>query len=217
MNIASMPGYPPTSPSRSEYQHLAKEVRDSAAPKGVALRIMEGKPLMDHIALAQKLETRNKKSFNLARIPDFWTVGPLAQVTQKAKDLIEEIDPGVHLFIPINLHLNGAEQPLDHDRFYHFVCRRFLEIEESDIDHRGFPRGSTEWRAMGTPWSFSLATLIARPDIQEYAAQFPIWKMLPSRGQAFANDTFIKAGKRDKVKGLEVSSKGVERHVTRVA
>ena len=216
MNTGSMPGHPPTSPSPDEYQDLAKDVRDPAAPMGVTLSILDGKPSMDHIGLARKLETRSSKIFNLARIPDFWTVGPLAQVTQKGKDVIETMDPDIHLFIPIELHLNGAERPMDHDRFYHFVCRRFLAIEESDIDHQGLSREQDK-HARVRGWAYSLTTLIARPDIQEYAAKFPIWKFRSGRNLIFANETFIKAGKRSKIKGLEVSSKGVERHVTRVA
>lgn len=214
MRIATLKGYENTYPDIADYEGLAEPVEDDA-PAGVRRFQMHVHPADRAIPTAQDLQTRNRKKFNLDRILDVWTSSPFPLVSQKAKDFLETQDPGIHLFLPVRLHLNGSAEPMSHTNFYRFVCRRLLEIEEGAATFDGSRDDDIVGRFT---WKYRMGFLHERPEVAAYVAQFPIWASSASNAdrRLFMNEAVIEAAKKTKIKGLEVSSGGVLRHANRV-
>lgn len=71
--------------------------------------------------ITEHLPTRMKWSDARYRIPDIDMSGSHVGVSERAKALIEQFEPGVHQFLPVDY--NGKGKLLEH-RYFLFVCNR---------------------------------------------------------------------------------------------
>ena len=128
------PGYPPTWPGPEHLEDIAESVEVTNAPECVKVRLIKRPVSREYIASAQNLmASYGRKPVVPKRIPDIWTSGTVQTASQAFKDLVDEVDPGVHQFIPVSLFENGSDKELTHTKFYHFVCCRILDVPPGPV------------------------------------------------------------------------------------
>lgn len=134
------------------------------------------------------------------KIPDFWTTDPLPVVTQAFKDLIEEIDPGIHQFFEFNLFVHEKDEQIDHTKFYTFICGRLLDI----VPDTELPDAkSYSVQSLGFPEAPKIKTIQERPDIQKYIADLPIWSFrTDGRDVYFVSASLLRKARARGLKGF---------------
>ncbi|MEM8838534.1 MAG: hypothetical protein AAGE89_10615 [Pseudomonadota bacterium] len=166
------------------------------------------------------LSSAGGKDPKIERFPDFWTSESAVTVTDRCKSFIEEVDPGVHQFIPFTVYKRNTREPYEEPAFFRFVCGRFIQLPRH-------PEPLTE--AMGDIWDLRtdgsgiadeyhfLRSIIERTDIQEFLQQFPLWQLYEGGIERthFANEVFIRSAQKRGLKGFKESSKDKGGFVTR--
>ena len=153
-------------------------------------------------------------------IPDF-SSGPFIHLSARAKALIEEFEPGVHQFLPVEfLDMNGAHLE---DRWFLCVCNRLDTVDRDRT--KGF---ILKKYPIGSGW-VPIRDLIRRKEFnlipQGYDTSLPsklvfnraqignahLWcdKCL-SQGGPFVSDELAAALKASNLSGLRLSDDGVE-------
>ena len=188
-----------------QYEWLAEEDDASSPPPDVTCYLL--KQAADTNGLATDVRffrAGGKKNPDPKKIPDFWSTVTLPTVTEAFKELVEEIDPGIHQFFPINLIIDKTSERVDHTRFYHFICGRFLDIPLHELPSNP---GTHDARPLDDDERHRWRTVQERPDIQAYLEQLPIWRFRDhSRRICFINKKCLDAAHERGLKGFKESS-----------
>jgi len=174
----------------------------------------------------------NRKPVDENKIPDFWVTNPIPTVTQRCRDLIEELDPGVHQFVPIEVYCKKTKKRREATNYYSFICGRLLTIKPHDevlppehtdvfLSFGGYFMGET-----GELLSKTLHAIYDNPSIQEAISAFPVWhfangsqdgfKSIGSYGQYFINERFLKTAQQRGFRGFKETSGKIVRDVHHV-
>lgn len=84
-------------------------------------------------------------------VPDYDKCGGVPYVSERLRDLIEQFEPGVHQFIPVDLYRPKAKEPFA-THYWFVVCSR---IDSVDAEHTTFhwegdrSRGIGFWNGKG--------------------------------------------------------------------
>ncbi|MEM8798054.1 MAG: hypothetical protein AAGE61_20985 [Pseudomonadota bacterium] len=165
------------------------------------------------------LSSAGGKDPKIERFPDFWTSESAVTVTGKCKSFIEEVDPGVHQFIPFTVYKRNTHEPYEEPAFFRFICGRFIQLPRN-------PGPLSD--AMGDIWDLRkggpgimdeyhfLRSIVERPDISEFIEQFPLWQLYEGGAERthFANEYFIRSAEKHGLRGFKESSKDKRGFVT---
>lgn len=147
-----------------------------------------------------------------------YSFGDFAVVTAAFKELVEDLDPGVHQFVPCTLLWGDALDPIDVP-LYRFICGRIVALDTKGVKAWGlhspeakrfsYPKPQTELKY--------LATLSQRPDCYASLQEFPLWTFKRMRAEKYISDAFLSQAKARELKGFELSTKNSARDVTDVS
>lgn len=164
-------------------------------------------------------------------IPDVWTTNPFAMVSEKAKNVIETMDPDIHRFVPIDITDRSSGTPMDAQKYFLFLCGRAIEIDPSaspidptktDIFGLVFPSPVDAVPHMEARIYNAIAS---ESSIQDTIENFPIWRFntravdgvpFGQREIFYANNEFLKSAKKAKLKGVAETSGVTKRDVNHV-
>jgi len=197
-----------------QYEWLAEEDDASSPPAGVACYLLKRSADTSELAADMRLFRSGGKMPDPKKIPDFWSTSNLPTVSEAFKNLMEEIDPGVHQFFPINLIIDKTNEPVDHTRFYHFICGRLVDVPVHD---QPCDRSTHDTRSIDEGELHRWRTIQERPDIQTYLDQLPIWRFRDlGRFVYFINKESLDITHERGLKGFKESSGHVNRDVQHV-
>lgn len=128
-----------------------------------------------------------------ARLPDLFGLGPGLGVTDLIRDKIEELEPGVHQFLPAEITAKGGERPERRYWFLH-ICNRVDAIDPEKSVLR-FAEGGGRFYADGIPGG-ATPRMVLR---EEAIAGMCLWKDRRWSTGFFMSDAlfdFVTEGKR---------------------
>ncbi|XYK81537.1 MAG: imm11 family protein [Labrenzia sp.] len=135
------------------------------------------------------------------RVPDVFPMPGCNAVNQRFKDLVEEFEPGVHQFMPIELR-NKAGEPLT-DNYYVFNCMVSVDtvlVKESglqwEIDE---PSGQSFLDIL----TFKHDMVLSRPAVGDRHLWQGLYLQPISSGGVFCSDAFQKELKKRKIRFLD--------------
>lgn len=210
-----LPGDAVSSIRLEQYEFLAKQNDTTSPPTGITCYLLKEPADTSNLATNATLFRTGRKKPDPKKIPDFWTTGPLPTVTEAFRELIEEIDPGIHQFFPINLVIDKTTECVDHARFYRFICGRLLEVpEHSQTSDRSLDDAGAVNDYELRRWR----TIQERPDIQAYLERMPIWRFHDASGReaCYLNKEFLDAAHQRSLSGFKESSDRIHRDVQHV-
>lgn len=202
-----------------QYEFLAEPLQVESAPIDVVTYLLkqpaDTSGLAERQALLRVGSGFKRKEPDPEKIPDVWTAMPLPVVTEAGKELLEEIDPSIHQFVPFALVTDPGGALVETSSFYFFICGRLIDIPEhsqtsdpSTHDTQTIEKfGLCRWR-----------TIQERPDIQTYLDQLPIWRFYDAGGRAsfHINKRFLDAAHQRGLKGFKETSNRILRDVQHV-
>lgn len=182
-----------------------------------------GKPLVHKGGRA--LDPRNVPTKVLWQDPDRRPIpdvsgGPLVNVSNRARLLIEEIEPGVHQFLPVQF-LNADRQPIQ-DRWFLVCCNRIDSFDWGSAKGylmRTFPGGAKGWVLFSDLMRFGRRDLVPAdydteqpPEIkfsQEKTKGFHLWvdKHFSLNRGIWVSDDFDRAWGAAELTGRELNRK----------
>lgn len=195
-----------------EYEGLFK-VRPSPV-EGLTLKQLSKppNPMSLHYPLTPHAKPQKSAALDPAYLNDI-TFGEFQVVTEAFKDLVEEMDPGVHHFIPVPLIWDDGTE-ITSPQLYRFVCGRLVEVDTMGVaPSRGETEVNTKYYMLPEDERRYLPTLLAKPEIYEALEAFPIWSFWRRRDTNYISEAFLDAATARGLRGFALSDKRTVRDV----
>lgn len=170
------------------------------------------KPMSLHYALTPLYKPKKSVDFDPAYLNDF-TFGEFQVVTEAFKCLVEEIDPGVHHFIPVPLIWDDGTE-IKSPQLYRFLCGRLVQLDTSGIaPWKPLAEVDKKYYMLKEDERKYLPTLLAKPEVYEALQAFPIWGFWHRRDSNYISQTFQDAATTRGLRGFALSDKRTVRDV----
>ena len=184
------------------------------ALEGVTVKELSkpAKPMSLTYPLTPLVKPKKSVEFDPAYLNDY-TFGEFQIVTEAFKDLVEEMDPGVHQFIPVPLIWDdGTEIPSP--RLYRFLCGRLVDVKTIGITPwKPLTEADKKYYMLKEDECRYLPALLANPEMYEALEPFPIWGFWRRRDVNYISQAFLDAATARGLRGFALSDKRTVRDV----
>lgn len=134
-------------------------------------------------------------------------------MTNKFKDLIDELDPGIHQFYPFQMLHGKTQEPLEGLTFYWFVCGRLVKVQKhaerilcETTTRTLFPESEGKY----------IRTIQESDEAFDFLQNIPVWRLLDYSHSYYFSEEIVKTANKIPLKGFKQSTKNIEREITHV-
>lgn len=170
------------------------------------------------------------RAVTATKIPDFWSTNPLPTVSDRLRVLIEDLDPGVHRFVPIVMRDRVSGEVLADGAYHLLLCGRLVEIDpainqvsKDNCDVFGFAYPSTQ--GSDNIEARIYQTIVSDTSIHRTLSEFPLWRFntrsienfpFGCREILYSNARLVKAAQALKLRGFNETKGLTTRDVNHV-
>ena len=132
------------------------------------------------------------------KIPEMIFFEDILMVSEKVKNIIEDLDNIQHQFVPMSF-LKQDGKPIDQGPFYFLHIRRVLEIEPSENRSGLWPQEAT-FNNYSSP---SLVTITEHDELKTFTEQLPIWVHDLDGRNVYLSKEVIDRFKKENIAGVK--------------